>query len=527
MRKLLLVLAFLLLTAGMAHAESRSHVVLIDQSGSMVESNYYGEGGPLQQFLTDLLAVRTAFQDKDSVQVGLFSASGNGFTSPDWITTTTGAKLRSQFDATVKPRLKGIPNYTNMVETLQAAQKELAKTDQPVKVIWLLTDNVEYAPGDQEGNTERFYAELGSKADISRIYLVPVLLRPADKQGLVLYVMLQGGAGNPEVAAEADRMMEALGGTPVVRKWGQTPILAKPLGQNVLSIHVVSLTPAEGVQATMEQDPQTGAIKLKGYREGDRLAGSLEVKLVSRYATLKIEDAQLEVQMPALRAADFTVQEIRRPKIAPTRLQNLAAGQQTSITYRIDFDVPGVESRFNLKSLSKWAGSVEGEIRLIVKNPVLSMDIPKGDERFYKVNLIPGYLAQEMKVMRSEHPVEIMVKFPTSRIIITSVVLLLVFLLVAGLIWYVVGHKEHYHLEGAGLDEYMTFGVFGGRYETSLGTVHAGFGGAKSFRPVGGGRVPLRSGEFEYQQDGQTVILTLTRVSRRASDLEGGYVDAD
>ncbi|HYG58285.1 MAG TPA: hypothetical protein VD902_09525, partial [Symbiobacteriaceae bacterium] len=128
MRKLLLVLAFLLLTAGMAHAESRSHVVLIDQSGSMVESNYYGEGGPLQQFLTDLLAVRTAFQDKDSVQVGLFSASGNGFTSPDWITTTTGAKLRSQFDATVKPRLKGIPNYTNMVETLQAAQKELAKT---------------------------------------------------------------------------------------------------------------------------------------------------------------------------------------------------------------------------------------------------------------------------------------------------------------------------------------------------------------------------------------------------------------
>lgn len=392
---MLLVLAISMLPAAASGASGeRTHVVLIDGSGSMedpAEKMLLYSTGKVQSLVNELTAVEAAFGPGDQLAIGIFSKTAGNIKSPQWVYRGTVGNFRSG-----APKLAPIGGWTDLVGTMDAGIAEV-KAHPGTQFLWLLTDNIDQAT-DETKSTEQFYQYLAGKTELERIYVFPVDVGEA--RGLVLYGMIRQRSQAERTADNAalDEAVKAINASSLKPRLGDGGFLVRPLSDQGLKVEIVSFTPDKRISPDVKVkiDPTTGQVTVAGYEEGKPIRGQFKVVLTSLLPALKITDATVTAELSNVTTKDFVLPKVVSQNITPTKV-TLAPGEKAEYTVDLNIEPPFL--LFNalknpLAALEDW-GTLSADLRLVVKDVTFAATQP---DKFYKVQQIPEILGNQSKV---------------------------------------------------------------------------------------------------------------------------------
>jgi hypothetical protein len=364
---------------------AQNHALLIDRSGSM--RPYYQTG-----LIDDLgQEVHQVMRSHGTAQIIAFSTEA----TPVRDLTALAGQPRGKF--TYLDRAIGY-----------VIQHEYS-------IAWMITDNIQDQPGAPDaGNTQVFYRKLRSDT-VKKVIIFP-LLQPAGTSGIIIYAFL--------LAPEADGVFEKeiVEFLSRVRGAYRTEALRmKPLDRDTIDINIVkgNLQPKQGN---------------RGYKEGQNIHESFEIRFKSKFEHLKILDAQIEAP-PA--KPEFSPTSLLKPEkqefaIKPERVVALDPQKETDQLYLATVDLGKIKLKRDLASLWKAAWDKSDEqvtlnLRFVIRVPqenlkfkdsflqfynAGSLPMAKATGKIYAIETLPLHLVEATTPIVAQVPLTFRVEYP-------------------------------------------------------------------------------------------------------------------
>jgi hypothetical protein len=439
-RKALFLAICLVSLALTTHGESQSpsvtdalnrHTFFVDASGSM--RPYYTDARP--QFV-ELLAGVVGSVTSPGDEVAIYSFSKNdpkaGISSPSRVVNGTldrggigGVSIED-----ILSELRYFPaGNTDLSEAVDAGKSSLGDTG---GFIWILTDNIQ----DPENRLDSlliqsFYDKLRNDKLLRRINAFPINLQfPGCKNLPLLYGIFYSTEPVSDVMAVFEdnslKKISNLTAAPLVH--------CKPLIRDAFSIVYSG-----------------GKIELDNVKEGDRSHTPVrDIKLRSHLPSHNISSPDIRAELQFHKSEDESVPLGKMSQNVFPKSMDVDPGETSEERYRIDINLPAINPDFSFASCFKSGFAIYGMLKIRADSVSFSLyeSLSTIMRNIYGGSAMPEFFhPTNVGGIRSKNiPVIVHVKYSFTRTLLGLGIPLLIFALIAAVIYYIMTNPQRYEI---------------------------------------------------------------------------------
>ena len=449
--------AALLLTFAALPTVGKTHILLLDDSGSM-KHNYSRN---LRGWLVEPLLKSSAFAPEDRVIVRWFDKRGSATFNPADPQRKYDGKYDLQAIISKTPTAEDANGAdTDIPEALELTIKDIDKLKVIDEVlIWLVTDNVQDVGGG--GDIAPFYERIKNNNEFQAAYIFPLTNEngaklPPDAEAMVMYLLQYN---QKAVRPGLDRMADDVG-----RRIGNVPVTWFPIDKGV-ELNEAGIRVNEEASALVD-----GKLKLPDVPEGVVPEFTLQFPFQSKLRNLRIVQSKIIPQKSTKLTLPATIETLGdlgswHGNITPTDL-TLEAGKKSAVTYttRLAGDMTFRPASFWNAVWNSTSEPIEATFDYRLMDVEAQMDVSALNQ-VRNLRGIEGNVRQSQKNVRSRSiPMSFQVQFNSlwRRIVVGLLGFFLLACLLGGAA--ILLMKSRYELSTPFGDEILSLPAFGARY---------------------------------------------------------------
>ncbi|MBL8151524.1 MAG: VWA domain-containing protein [Blastocatellia bacterium] len=416
-----LLVVVLILSTPVFASDVKTHIILLDASGSMKKAYLSG----LRDWLIQPMLDSGVIGSGERVIVRTFDKRGNtAFQKEDPQRKFIGNFDKAAILSAIPTSETSLGAFTSIPEALELALTDIEGLNISGNVfIWLITDNVQDVSGSGDDPISPFYEKIYSDPNFKNIYFFPIV-REGETDALVMYAL---NYSKTEAFTSVATLMDRIG-----RSINQRPVLFRPIRLSSLELDRANIT-FEGEDGQSQLAELEDGKIVVNVSAGQQVLGKIKFKLKSKFREWKIESADVsnaKVVISGSQVLDLQEGETFQWKLDPKTLE-VGPQETTKRVYAIDLSsgktitatVPSFLDTFFLEPEINVPATISFE----VENPRMRLAFFDDAELADKIRrikgleeieqfLMPRQLASSTRNLALEIPILIKVKEPAKPI---------------------------------------------------------------------------------------------------------------